>query len=44
MHVYLTGFMGVGKTTVGRVLARMMDRPFVDLDEWIEQRQGMTIK
>ena len=43
MHVYLTGFMGVGKTTVGRVLAKIMDRPFVDLDECIETSQGMTI-
>ena len=43
MHVYLTGFMGVGKTTVGRVLAEIMGRPFVDLDGRIETRQGMTI-
>lgn len=44
MHVYLTGFMGVGKTTVGRVLAEMMDMPFVDLDDRIERREGMTIR
>ena len=43
MHVYLTGFMGAGKTTVGRVLAEMMNRPFVDLDDRLEQSEGTTI-
>lgn len=36
----LTGFMGTGKTTVGQVLARRLDRPFVDTDAVIEQRHG----
>ena len=31
--IYLTGFMGSGKTSVGRVLASRLDLPFVDLDE-----------
>jgi shikimate kinase len=44
MHVYLTGFMGVGKTTVGRILAQLMERPFIDLDETIEARQSATIR
>ena len=43
MHVYLTGFMGVGKSTVGAVLAEIMGRPFVDLDERIEAKQGAMI-
>ncbi len=42
-HVYLTGFMGSGKTTVGEVLADRLERRFLDLDAWIEERQGTTI-
>ena len=43
MHVYLTGFMGAGKTSVGRILAARLGWGFVDLDELIEKRAGMTI-
>jgi shikimate kinase len=39
-HVLLIGSMCAGKTTVGRVLAGRMQRPFVDLDRVIEQRVG----
>lgn len=39
-HVVLVGFMGAGKTTVGREVARLTHRPFVDLDEEIEARHG----
>jgi shikimate kinase len=41
--IYLTGFMGAGKTSVGRWLARRLRRPFVDLDTDIENRTGRTI-
>ena len=33
MRVFLTGFMGCGKTTTGRLLARRLRRPFIDLDD-----------
>jgi shikimate kinase / 3-dehydroquinate synthase len=39
-HLALIGFMGAGKTTLGRELARLTSRPFVDTDEEIEKRFG----
>ncbi|TML11248.1 MAG: shikimate kinase [Actinobacteria bacterium] len=39
-HVALIGFMGAGKSTLGRELARLTSRPFVDTDEEIERRFG----
>jgi 3-dehydroquinate synthetase/shikimate kinase len=39
-HLALIGFMGAGKTSLGRELARLTQRPFVDTDEEIEKRFG----
>ena len=39
-HLALIGFMGAGKSTIGRELARLTARPFVDTDEEIEKRFG----
>src|SRR5262245_28356809 len=39
-NVVLTGFMGTGKTTVGRLLADLLGYEFVDTDELIERRYG----
>lgn len=44
MRIYLTGFMGSGKSTVGRRLAERLSIPFVDLDAEIERRAGMTVR
>jgi len=41
--IALVGLMGSGKTTVGRRLAKLLDRPFVDADEEVEARSGRTI-
>ncbi len=42
-RIVLTGFMGAGKTTVGRRLAADLGWEFVDLDTLIEQRTGLTV-
>lgn len=42
--IYLCGFMGCGKSTIGKQLARSMNRPFIDLDIYIEQKEQRTIK
>jgi shikimate kinase/3-dehydroquinate synthase len=39
-HLALVGFMGAGKSTIGRELAKRTSRPFVDTDEEIERRHG----
>jgi shikimate kinase len=44
MKIYLVGFMGSGKTTVGRELSARIDAPFFDLDELIEAAEQMSIK
>lgn len=44
MKIYLVGFMGSGKTTIGRELAARIDAPFFDLDELIETAEKMSIK
>jgi shikimate kinase len=42
-HVVLVGLMGVGKSTVGRRLAKELQRPFADVDEQVELQVGLTI-
>jgi shikimate kinase len=42
-NVFLTGFMGTGKTAVGRALARRLGSRFVDLDEEIERTSGLQV-
>ena len=41
--IVLVGFMGCGKSTVGRLLAGRLEWTFVDLDEEIERRSGVPI-
>jgi shikimate kinase len=44
MKIYLVGFMGAGKTTIGRELAARVEAPFFDLDELVEAAEKMSIK
>ncbi|MCS6861593.1 MAG: shikimate kinase [Abditibacteriales bacterium] len=43
MNVLLIGFMGAGKTTVGRLLAERLDYQFVDTDDLVVERAGKPI-
>lgn len=42
-NVYLVGLMGAGKTTIGRTLARRLEKQFVDSDHEVEARTGVPI-
>jgi shikimate kinase len=42
-NLFLVGMMGAGKSTIGRLLARRMKRPFFDSDLEIEQRCGVAV-
>lgn len=44
MRIYLVGFMGTGKTTVGEALARRLRYDFRDLDRLIEEREGRSVR
>ena len=43
MKIVLVGFMGSGKSTVGKLLSERLSLPFLDLDEEIVKKTGMTI-
>jgi shikimate kinase len=42
--VVITGFMGTGKTTVGRIVANKLEREFVDMDNVIAAKEGRSIR
>lgn len=43
-HIFLTGFMGCGKTSIGKKLARLLRITFIDMDEYIEKREKLTVQ
>jgi shikimate kinase len=43
-NIFLVGMMGAGKTTIGKLLARQMGKTFIDCDEEIQQRTGVTVR
>ena len=44
MNIVLMGYRGCGKTTVGRIVAEKLKRPFFDTDAIIQERAGKTIR
>lgn len=43
-NIVLVGFMGTGKTTIGKELSKELDMKFIDTDELIEKKANMKIK
>ncbi|MFH6601858.1 shikimate kinase [Maribacter algicola] len=43
MRIVLLGYMGSGKTTVGKTLATDVDIDFIDLDDYIENSEGLSV-
>ncbi|MGN0550905.1 MAG: shikimate kinase [Acutalibacteraceae bacterium] len=43
VNIVLCGFMGSGKTTVGRILSKSTGLELIDMDEYIEKKQDMTV-
>ncbi len=43
MNIILLGYMTSGKTVIGQKLSRLLKKPFQDLDDYIEQHEGMPI-
>ncbi len=44
MNIILIGFRGTGKSTVGKLLSKRLERDFIDSDKYIESSTGKTIK
>ena len=44
MNIILCGFMGCGKSTIGKLVAKKTHREFIDLDSFIEEKQGLSIR
>ncbi|MBO1579105.1 shikimate kinase [Bacillus sp. XF8] len=42
--IYITGFMGAGKTTIGKLLSEQLHIPVVDTDQKIEEKRGKVIR
>ena len=43
MKIYLIGYMGCGKSTIGRKVADLLGICFIDLDKYIEERYFKTV-
>ena len=44
MTIFLVGYMGSGKSTIGKKLAHNLKHDFIDLDQYIQEQEGRTIK
>ncbi len=43
MNIVLVGFMGTGKSKIGKLLAKKLEMKYLDTDEIIEEREGKSI-
>jgi len=43
-HIYLIGYRGSGKTSVGRILGKLLQMPVLDSDDWLEQHTAKSIR
>lgn len=43
MRIFLTGYMGCGKSTIGRKVAALLGMHFIDLDKYIEERNFKSV-
>ena len=43
MNIFLVGYMASGKTTIGKALAEKMNFRFIDLDQYIENKEAMSV-
>lgn len=43
-HIFLCGFMGCGKSTHGKKVARILKKPFIDLDKYIQEKENKTVQ
>lgn len=44
MIISLTGFMGCGKSCIGKILSKKLGFKFIDLDIWIEEHEGRSVR
>ena len=44
MNLLLTGYRGAGKTTIGAIIAKKLNRTFIDIDDLIEKHEGKSIR
>ena len=43
MNIVLLGYMGCGKTTIGKIVSKVTGKRFIDLDSYIESKTNQTI-
>ena len=44
MNIILSGFMGSGKTTLSVLLASKLNMKYIDVDEYIQRKSGMSVQ